>query len=303
MGYSVSGHGLDGLKKYIYKRTIGIEQVRLFQAQMKEKALQVNLEDIAIPSIGNIEHTDEEHTETTGEILPPSVSPTEVEKPAPEEVIETPDIPDIPQKKEKRKELPRVRFVGLVTGIRKMQTKTGKLMMLAKCESVDFRFTITVFPKEYDKYATLIEEDKIVLVEGGFQGNEQMEEMSVIPQSIKSTTITFVRTQAQELGLFDANDIINYYPIEEESHELPKATQKIIKKEEVKTPQKPSKNEYIIQIPPKKNREDLLVLKDFLLTQKEGNIQVYIFVNGQKIDTKIRVDEVGAIKRWIKKHF
>jgi DNA polymerase III alpha subunit len=50
-----------------------------------------------------------------------------------------------------------------------MQTKTGKMMMLAKCESVDFRFTITVFPKEYEKYANIIEEDKIVLVEGGFQ--------------------------------------------------------------------------------------------------------------------------------------
>jgi DNA polymerase III alpha subunit len=96
-----------------------------------------------------------------------------------------------------------------------MQTKTGKMMMLAKCESVDFRFTITVFPKEYDKYATLIEEDKIVLVEGGFQGNEQMEEISVIPNSLKTTTITFARQQAQELGLFDAKDIVNFYTLDD----------------------------------------------------------------------------------------
>jgi hypothetical protein len=45
----------------------------------------------------------------------------EIEKPIPEEIIETSEVP---QKKEKRKELPRVRFVGLITGIRKMQTKT-----------------------------------------------------------------------------------------------------------------------------------------------------------------------------------
>jgi hypothetical protein len=47
MGYSVSGHGLDGLKKYIHKRTIGLELVKSFQEKIKEKALQVNIADIA----------------------------------------------------------------------------------------------------------------------------------------------------------------------------------------------------------------------------------------------------------------
>lgn len=67
-----------------------------------------------------------------------------------------------PKKKERD---PRVRFIGLVTSVRKVQTKTGKMMAIANCDSFDFRFTIVVFPKDYDTLGNLLEEDKIVLVE------------------------------------------------------------------------------------------------------------------------------------------
>jgi DNA polymerase III alpha subunit len=107
MGYSVSGHGLDGLKKYVHKRTIGLDHVKAFQEKMKEKALQVNLEEMVIPSAAT-EHHDDEHQETTGEVLPPSTTNQEIEKPAPEEIAE---VLEVPQKKEKRKELPRIRFM------------------------------------------------------------------------------------------------------------------------------------------------------------------------------------------------
>ncbi len=70
------------------------------------------------------------------------------------------------KKDAKKKERdPRVRFIGLVTSVRKVQTKAGKMMAIANCDSFDFRFTIVVFPKDYDTLGNLLEEDKVVLVE------------------------------------------------------------------------------------------------------------------------------------------
>lgn len=39
IGYSVSGHGLDGLKHYIDKRTIGMEHIALWRKKMAERVV------------------------------------------------------------------------------------------------------------------------------------------------------------------------------------------------------------------------------------------------------------------------
>lgn len=59
----------------------------------------------------------------------------------------------------------RVRLIGLVTSVRHVQTKTGKMMAIALCDSFDFKFTVLVFSKDYETLSPLLEEDKILLVE------------------------------------------------------------------------------------------------------------------------------------------
>jgi len=59
-----------------------------------------------------------------------------------------------------------------------------------------------------------------------------MDEISVIPNGIKVTTITTARSQAQELGLFDPNDKVNFYTMDEEELEHFKQAQEEMKKQE-----------------------------------------------------------------------
>ncbi len=125
----------------------------------------------------------------------------------------------------------RVRFIGLVTSVRQVQTKTGKMMAIATCDSFDFKFTVLVFSKEYEALSPLLEEDKILLVEGIFRGNEENGEMAVTAQTIRPSTITSTRQQANDMNLFDAKALVN----------LSGFTEEIIEK--VKNPEENSKEE------------------------------------------------------------
>lgn len=57
-------------------------------------------------------------------------------------------------------------LIGAVSEVRKIQTKSGGMMMVATVESVGFDFRIVVFPRDYEKYESKIEEDMIVVANG-----------------------------------------------------------------------------------------------------------------------------------------
>lgn len=165
VGYCISGHGLDGLKTYIDKRTVGREHVIAWKKKIAEKVV--------------IEGEETIKPKTEGET------------------------------KAKKEAMKRVRFIGLITNVRHVQTKTGKMMAIALCDSSDFRFSLLVFSKEYEALSPLLEEDKIVLVEGAFRGNEENGEISVSAQTIRASTITSIRQQAKDMNLFDPKAFVN----------------------------------------------------------------------------------------------
>lgn len=114
-----------------------------------------------------------------------------------------------------------------MTEVRKAQTKTGKMMVIANCDSFDFKFSFLVFPKDYDKYANMVEAGKIVLVEGPLKMNLDNSELTVSINNLRTTTITTVRQQAQEMGLFNSKDKVNFFqdaagPSEEELERIKK---------------------------------------------------------------------------------
>ena len=71
--------------------------------------------------------------------------------------------------------------IGLITEVRKIQTKTGGMMLLAKVESVGFDFRLTIFSRDYDTYATKVEEDRIIVVDGRVRFDTERDEISVSP--------------------------------------------------------------------------------------------------------------------------
>lgn len=206
IGYGVSGHGLDGLKPYIDKRTIGMEHITEWRKKMSERV------------VVEVEHH-EENTDDAGAHSGESVSVATPPTQSPSEEIIADKKTGLPPKT-KKEAMKRVRLIGLVTSVRQVQTKTGKMMAIATCDSFDFKFTVLVFSKEYEALGPLLEEDKILLVEGIFRGNEENGEMAVTAQTIRASTITSIRQQANDMNLFDSKALVNLSGFSEEMAEI-----------------------------------------------------------------------------------
>lgn len=191
-------------------------------------------------------------------------------------------------KTSKKEAMKRVRLIGLVTSVRQVQTKTGKMMAIATCDSFDFKFTVLVFSKEYEALSPLLEEDKILLVEGIFRGNEENGEMAVTAQTIRASTITSIRQQAYDVNLFNPKAFVNLSGYTEEQStsetedgkknktpemkknismetDLQETEDDAIEKMIEKTPQESEeKEEFTIKIPSSACRQDLVDLKTYL---------------------------------------
>ena len=213
IGYGVSGHGLDGLKPYVDRRTVGMEHIVEWKKKMSERV------------VVDVGHQEEENGEEVGMNL--SVHPENNLTPAlPINTSHSDPLQGINndkrtglQAKTKKEAMKRVRLIGLVTSVRLIQTKTGKMMAVATCDSFDFKFTILVFSKEYEALSPLLEEDKILLIDGIFRGNEENGEMAVTAQTIRASTITSIRQQAQDMNLFDPKAFVNLSGFTETANE------------------------------------------------------------------------------------
>ena len=56
-------------------------------------------------------------------------------------------------------------LIGLVTSIRRIQTKSGGMMLMATVESAGFDYRLVIFSRDYDDYSPKVEEDRIIIVE------------------------------------------------------------------------------------------------------------------------------------------
>ena len=54
-------------------------------------------------------------------------------------------------------------------------------MLVAVVETVGFDFRIVIFPKDYEKYESKIEEDTIVVVDGRVKFDREAGEISIFP--------------------------------------------------------------------------------------------------------------------------
>lgn len=71
--------------------------------------------------------------------------------------------------------------IGIITSVRKIQTKNGGMMILALVESAGFDFRLAIFPRDYDTYFSKIEEDRVIIVEGRVRFDTERDEISVSP--------------------------------------------------------------------------------------------------------------------------
>ncbi len=132
IGMSISGDPLDGLKRYIEKKSIGLSKVQEFLKTLEETITEEPMLDAEVSDGGEIT--------------------------APEEK-ESPDAPPIEEEvKKEKQEKPIVQVIGYVDSIRKIQTKKGDNMLIVMCSSTGWKFTAIVFPKAYNQVAHLFKE-------------------------------------------------------------------------------------------------------------------------------------------------
>ncbi|MDD5212904.1 MAG: DNA polymerase III subunit alpha [Candidatus Gracilibacteria bacterium] len=62
-------------------------------------------------------------------------------------------------------------------------------------------------------------------------------------------------------------------------------------------------DKYIVSIPTSASKQDLLDLKDFLADEYKGDISIFIELRGQEIDTKFSIENLDKLKIWEKERF
>jgi DNA polymerase III alpha subunit len=73
------------------------------------------------------------------------------------------------------------------------------MMVFMMCESFDYDFEVTIFPKDYETFKDKIDEHKIIIVNGGLNLNMEYKRKAILARDIKSLSLTQVREQAQSL--------------------------------------------------------------------------------------------------------
>jgi len=176
IGMSISGDPLDGLKRYIEKKSLGLDKVKEFITLLEENIIE--------------EPVISDEVDDSGEV---SIKEEKEESDTPEDKEEI---------KKERKEKSVVQVIGYVENIRKIITKKWENMLIVGCSSTGWKFTAIVFPKFYNQVAHLIELGKIILVKGKLNCKIEMREISVEAEQVKRSSISDLRTAARNEGIF-----------------------------------------------------------------------------------------------------
>lgn len=314
LGFWVSGHPLDGLKRYCIRRSSNTKKLKMSIEELLEIDKKENPE----------KYKDEKETEEKKSNSNNS-------------------------KDRKKQEL--TQAVWVIVDLRKITTKGWKPMAFLKCEWFDYDFEVVIFPKDIEEYFSKLEEWKIVIVSWFLNVNFEYNRKSIQLRDIKIASVSQVREQALDLWLYDElfkvtnrkheklslsddkpqSDIVSdsdswdssQINLENDNNNfdddlLEKVddinSEEIMNQENIAEKSKWSlskterdwkivdKKEYIIEIPSTAKKKDMFDLKDFLLTQEPWIIEVFINLKWQQISTWIKVKSINKIQKWISKN-
>lgn len=286
IGFYVSGHPLDWLKNYCAKRshntkklTQNLEELKKIEDEIEKKRLKNN---------------DKKN-----------------------------------QNKENWKQIEEVvQAVWVIIDIRKVVTKNWKQMIFLKCEWFNYDFEVVIFSKDIDKFKDKLGVDKIIIVNWTLNINFEYWRKSINARDIKITSISTVRDQAKDLWLFDNSKRYINKSLNKIEEELLPHPDPLLKERENMEEEECDENceiinenfeeileekiienklekkekfaeEFIIKIPKVAKKEDLHDLKAFLEKEEQGEIKILINLNGEIIDTKIRLEDLENLWNWI----
>ncbi len=284
IGFTVSGHALDWLKRYCARRSQKTKKLKMWFDELLELDKAQN---------------------------PEKYEPKDIE-------MWLDSSNEKPKKQNNQNNDEIVQAAWVILDLRKITTKTWKQMMFLKCEWFDYDFEVVIFPKDIDKYKDKLDIDKIVIVTGSLDINFEYKRKSIRASDIKVASITMVREQAQDLWLFDkskryVNINLNEIKEEELSNEnndedkcniiKENFEEKLDKKisDSKKEPEWQLTEKFVIDIPNNAVKQDLHDLKTFLGELKPWYTKIFINLKWQEIDTKLSIQDLEELKNWIQK--
>lgn len=272
IGFSVSWHALDWLKKYCDRRSNKVQKLRLDFDELLELDKKENPENYEEKKI---------------------------------EEMWTDKKDDKYKKKQERKETP-IQAVWVIVDIRTLITKTWKKMMFLKCEWFDYDFDVVLFPRDVEKFADKVDVDRFIIVNWNLEINFEYKRKSIQARDIKTASITQVREQAKDLWMIDdlkrIAGLFKALNNKEEINEDNKVDSKNCNWENAFLMENSDDiTEYVVKIPENAKKVDLVILKDFLKIEKPWNIEVFIDLKWKKISTKISISNTYSLEKWEKK--
>ncbi len=289
IGYPVSWHPLDGTYDFIRAKSKNIGKIYEW---IEKKNQMVVSEDTEID------------WDVPMQIPQPQVPKNTLEGISENNELSDSDVPasgviDIIVEKEPD-EVVNATLIGVVTSVRKIQTKTGGMMLLAMVESAGFDFRLAIFSRDYDTYVSKVEEDRVLIIEWRVRFDTERDEISMSPggwfgkksadaNAIKSFSISQFRDFA---WVKDPKNTIKseWSPMENIPQWVYNNTEEL----------KSTVTNYYIDIPPYWTKDDLLDLKDYLATLPVWLISVWIRVSGIEKNTKFSIENVAELEEWVK---
>jgi DNA polymerase III alpha subunit len=159
-------------------------------------------------------------------------------------------------------------LIGLVHDVRKMQTKSGGMMLMATVESVGFDFKLVVFPRDYETYESKVVEDMIVVVDGRLKFDTERDEISISPGGAFGK-------KREPTGSIKSFSISQFHDFAGKKDEVQVARNE---NGTIRNGGMSEDNRYFIDVPSYWTKDDLLDLKDFLERSPVGLIPVWIRV-------------------------
>lgn len=286
IGFWVSGHPLDWLSRYCNRRSNNIKKLKMDFDELLELDKKENPE--------KYEEKKEEAKNKNNQT-----------------------------KKNRKEEI--IQAVWIITDLRKIITKTWKNMIFLKCEWYDYDFEVVIFPKDVEKYIDKLDIDKIIIVNWSLQINFEYKRKSIQARDLKIAKLGQVIDQAKDLWLFLdwekrlKNTLLNKKNIKESDNEdkncnnscsiikehFDKKLERKIEENKMEKDEKVNNNlrEYVVNIPENAKKQDLILLKEFLLKQETWNIEIFIELKWQKIETKISIKNILNLLEWEKDFF
>lgn len=172
---------------------------------------------------------------------------------------------------------------GIVTNVKKINTKTGKYMCMGEIEDPSGRIQFVLFPGAYDRHGQAVEEEKVFSFEGKLdkRGND----LQFVVNEVKILGLEAMINKAKELGNFDNEDKIIGVPAfkfeDEEEEELLDD-----ENEEKNENHETANTVYVIDLD--ENADILPNLKPFLEANK-GNTKAEIHIRENDKIKRIRV--------------